>query len=287
MRFKAFLTEVRRILAISLASLLMSVSINFFVGTGGLYPGGVSGLTVLIQRVTEMFFDIALPYTIVNLILNAIPVYIGFRFIGKKFTWYSLYMIALTGILTDVIPSVPITYDVLLISIFGGIINGLAIAIVLLQGGTSGGTDFIAIFLSDRKGMDSWNLVLGFNILILAAAGALFGWDKALYSIIFQYASTQVLSTLYKRYQKETLFIVTEKPREICDAIYGLTRHGATIIEGEGSYSHCMKNVVYSVVSREEYKKVLKIVREIDEKAFVNSFRTEELSGNFFKRPAE
>ena len=208
--------KLRKILVITFAALLMAANINTFVEAGGLYPGGATGITVLIRRVAELWFNIELPYTLVIVILNAIPIYIGFRYIGKKFTIYSVYMIVMTGIFSDMLPTYAITYDTLLVSIFGGIINGLAISICLIQGATSGGTDFLAIFFSDRKGMDSWNMILAINVVILGSAGLLFGWDKALYSIIFQYASTQVLHTLYTRYQKETLFIVTNKPEEIC-----------------------------------------------------------------------
>lgn len=281
------LKDLQKLVIITFAALLMAANINTFVDAGGLYPGGATGLTVLIRRVAELWFNIELPYTVVILIINFIPVYIGFRYIGKKFTLFSVYMIFMTGIFSDVLPTYAITYDTLLVSIFGGMINGLAISICLIQGATSGGTDFIAIFLSEKKGMDSWNIILGINVLILGSAGLLFGWDKALYSIIFQYASTQILHTLYTRYQKETLFIVTNMPEEICVAISDLTSHGATLIEGEGSYEHCERNVVYSVVSREEYKKVLRAIKKIDPKAFVNSLRTEELSGHFYKRPEE
>ncbi|MBO7387405.1 MAG: YitT family protein, partial [Lachnospiraceae bacterium] len=208
--------KLRKIIVITFAALLMAANINTFVEAGGLYPGGATGITVLIRRVAELWFNVELPYTFVIILLNAIPIYIGYRYIGKKFTIYSVYMIIMTGVFSDILPTYAITYDTLLVSIFGGIINGLAISICLIKGATSGGTDFIAIFLSDRKGMDSWNFILGINVVILGTAGFLFGWDKALYSIIFQYASTQVLHTLYTRYQKETLFIVTNKPEEIC-----------------------------------------------------------------------
>ena len=100
----------KRILMVCVASLIMALNIKTFVRTGGLYPGGATGLTILIQRVADLFFGITIPYTLVNVILNAIPVYIGFRFIGKKFTLYSCLMILLTGILTDLIPGYPITY---------------------------------------------------------------------------------------------------------------------------------------------------------------------------------
>lgn len=277
----------KRIVVICLAALIMAVNIKTFVRTGGLYPGGATGLTILIQRVAELFFHVTIPYTAVNLVLNAVPIYIGFRYIGKKFTLYSCLMIVLTSVLTDIIPEGVITYDTLLISVFGGLINGFVISMCLRMNATTGGTDFISIFLSEKNGVDSWNLILGLNIVILTFAGILFGWDKALYSIIFQYASTQILHTLYKRYQKHTLFIVTNQTKEVCEAIYSVSNHGATILEGEGSYEHHERNVVYSVVSGEESKKVLRAIKKADPDAFVNMFKTEELSGSFYQRPTE
>ena len=117
-----------RLLTICVAALIMATNIKTFVQTGNLIPGGATGITILIQRAMESFFDLHIPYTILNLTINAIPVYIGFRYIGKKFTLYSCLMIFLTGIFTDLIPYHVVTYDILLISIFGGIINGFAIS---------------------------------------------------------------------------------------------------------------------------------------------------------------
>ena len=145
----------------------MALNTKTFVNTGGLYPGGVTGLTILIQRIFKLLLDITLPFSVVNIFLNSIPVYIGFRFIGKRFTLYSCLMIILNSIFTDLIPSYILTEDILLISIFGGIINGLAIGICLNAGATSGGTDFISIFLSEKRGIDSFNIILGFNACLL------------------------------------------------------------------------------------------------------------------------
>ena len=279
--------DAKRIVVICLAAVIMALNIKTFVRAGGLYPGGVTGLTILIQRSAEMFFHIEIPYTVVNLLLNAIPIYIGFRYIGKKFTLYSCLVIVLGSVLTDLLPGFVITYDTLLISIFGGMINGLVISLCLMMEATTGGTDFIAIFLSEKKGMDSFNLMLGVNAVIIAIAGVLFGWDKALYSIIYQYASTQVLHALYKKYQQVTLFIVTNQPNEVCDEIYRISNHGATILEGQGSFEHCERNVVYSVVSGAESKKVIRSVKNVDPNAFVNAMRTQQLSGRFYQKPAE
>lgn len=277
----------KRIIVICIASVIMAVNTKTFVRTGGLYPGGVMGVAILIQGIFEKFFHMEIPYTIVNLLLNMIPIYIGFRYIGKKFTLYSCLMIVLSSVLTDIIPGHVITYDTLLISIFGGIICGFVISLCLVMNATTGGTDFIAIFLSERKGVDSWNLIMGVNVIIILAAGVLFGWDKALYSIIFQYASTQILHMLYKKYQKQTLFIVTNKPKEVCNAINVVSMHGATILRGEGSYEHCERDIVYSVVSKEESKEVVRAVKDADNGAFVNAIRTEELFGRFYQRPTE
>ena len=277
--------DFKIILAVCVASVLMALNINTFVQTGGLYPGGATGLTILIQRLSEKFLNIHLSFAVVNFLLNMIPIYIGFRYIGKRFTLYSCLMIVLTGILTDIIPSYIITYDILLISIFGGIINGFAISLCLRMDTTSGGTDFIAIYLSRKKGIDSWNIILYFNVVLLLMAGFSFGWDKALYSIFFQYTTTQVLHILYTRYQKKTLFIVTDNPKEVCDVIYATSRHGATILKGEGSFHLNERSLVYSVVSSDESKKVVNAIREVDPHSFINTVNTQELAGLFYQRP--
>ena len=106
--------------AVTIAALVMAVNYKTFVTTGGLYPGGVSGLTILLTRLFKSAFGIDLPFSVVNIALNAIPVYIGFRFIGRNFTLYSCLMILLSSVFTDLIPAHVVTEDILLISVFGG-----------------------------------------------------------------------------------------------------------------------------------------------------------------------
>ena len=279
--------DVKRILMVCLAAALMSLNIKTFVRTGGLFPGGATGLTVLIQRLALKYLNVEIPYSLVNITLNAVPVYIGFRYIGKKFTMMSLLMILLNGFLTDLIPARVITYDTMLIAIFGGILNGTAISLCLSVDATSGGTDFIAIYLSQKRGMETWNLILGLNVVILTTAGYFFGWDKALYSIVFQFVSTQTLHTLYRTYQQQTLFIVTAKPQEISDRIHELCHHGATILDCVGAHSREEKKMVYSVVAGSDARRAIQAAREIDPGAFVNSIRTTELRGHFYMKPKD
>lgn len=276
--------DMIRILAVIPAGILFGVNTKMFAKGGGLFPGGVAGLSVLIQQIFMKFGGISVPYTPINILLNAVPVYIGFKFIGKKFTARSLEMILISAVITDIIPWPPITNDLLLLSVFGGVLNGSAIGLALKADATSGGTDFIAIFLSERKGIDAFNIVLFMNIGVLFTAGLLFGFDNALYSIIFQFVSTQILHIVYRTYMKQTLLIVTDNADEICQAIYSNSHHGATIMNSEGSFKHEKRKMVYSVIARSEVKKVIKLINDIDPAAFVNSLPTTDFRGKFFYR---
>ncbi|MEF9961655.1 MAG: YitT family protein [Erysipelotrichaceae bacterium] len=275
------------IICVVIASAIMAININTFVSAGGLYPGGLTGLTVLIQRVFDSYFGITLPYTLVNLSLNAIPAYIGYRTVGKKFTMFSVLMILLTGIFVDVLPISSITYDILLIAVFGGIINGVALGISLRGGASSGGTDFIAIALSKKLNMPTWNYIMGYNVVMLLAAGYLFGWEKALYSIIFQFCSTQILNTIHLKYKKMTLFIITNKGDEVAHQLLVFTHHGVTRFEGIGTYSNKPRTLLYTVIATNEVKKVMNVVRMIDGHAFINVAKTEQVDGRFYQPPIE
>ncbi|MGN0169308.1 MAG: YitT family protein [Lachnospiraceae bacterium] len=275
-------SEGKRYAFAVISSIIFALNIKTFVNAGGLFPGGFTGITLLIQKIFARFFAIALPYSVINYTLNLFPVILGFRKIGVKFTSSSLVVILLTGFLADIIPAFPITYDILLISIFGGLVNGLAVSISLIGGTSSGGTDFIAIYVGEKFGIDLWYYVLGFNTLILLIAGALFGWDTALYSIIFQFTSTQVVNLMHRKYKKMTMFIVTEHPDEVYRAISQYTHHSATMFSGKGCYEGKDKTLLYSVVSSSEVKAMVHIIHEVDPKAFVNVVKTEYIEGRFY-----
>lgn len=276
--------EAKRIIFGIIGSVIMAVNIKTFVRAGGLYPGGFNGVTLLIQTVCDRYFDVTVPFSPISLALNAIPAIISFKAIGKKFTLNTSILIVLTSILTDIVPSMPITQDTLLISVFGGLINGAAISIALIGGTSTGGTDFIAIYFAEKKNKDVWNYILMGNAAVLLAAGYMFGWDKALYSIIFQYTSTQTIHLLYQAYKKVTLFVVTENPEAVYQAIYEVTNHSATEFAATGMYSNERRKMIYSVVSTVEAKVLIRRVMEADPKAFVNVVKTDTLIGRFYQK---
>lgn len=267
-----------------IGAVIMAVNIKTFVRAGGLYPGGFNGVTLLIQTICDRFFDITVPFSPISLALNAIPAIISFKAIGKRFTVVTSILVVATSFITDMVPAIPITEDILLICIFGGLINGVAITIALLGGASTGGTDFIAIYFAEKKNKDVWNYILVGNVAVLMIAGYLFGWDKALYSIIFQFTSTQVIHLLYQVQKKVTLFVVTEEPEAVYQAISEVTNHSATEFSATGMYSNEKRKMIYSVVSTMEAKLLIQRVMEADPRAFVNVVKTDTLIGRFYQK---
>lgn len=151
---KTIRNEIVMFLSLTLAAVIVAFNLRSFVRTGGLFPGGFSGLTILIQQVFQKFFSLQVPYSAIYMPLNLVPAYIGFKYIGKRFTLYSFYLVFLSSLLTDLFPPITITYDSLLIAVFGGLLNGIAMSICLISG-ASGGERILSpsIFLKKRGSM--------------------------------------------------------------------------------------------------------------------------------------
>lgn len=277
-----------RMLVIMVYSVIVALNFKSFVQAGDLFPGGFTGLTRLLQRCAQEYWKIALPFAPLNLLFNAIPAAVSLKLIGKRFTMYSCLAIVFSSFFTDMIPAVPVTEDILLICVFGGLVNGFAISLCLQVRITSGGTDFIAIALAERKNINAWNYIFCGNVVMLMVAGALFGWDRALYSIIFQFTSTQVVRMMDPDGRRMTLFIVTgrEKAGGVCAQIQD-TRHTATLIEGVGLYNGEPCVMIYSVVGSNQLRRLTRKVKQADPQAFVNVIRTEKLMGNFYRDPRD
>jgi len=278
----------KRITLVVIGSIIMAFNINTFVHAGGLIPGGFTGLTLLLQEISSTYFGIAIPYSVIVYTLNAIPAIVCFKFIGKKFALYSCLMIVLSGLFVDWMPYMFVEElqgsNTLLSSIFGGILVTIGTMFALYADATGGGTDFIAVYYSEKYNRDAWNYIFAGNCVILTIAGILFGLDKALYSIISQFATTVSLNALYRVYQQQTMFIITAKPDEVYQLIYKTTNHGATAFRGVGLYKKDERVLLYSVVYANEVAKLITEIRKIDSTAFINVIKTEQLNGQFFKR---
>lgn len=198
--------QVFRLFIITFASILYAWNLRCFAKTAGLFPGGFSGLSLLLQEIIIKFLHITIPFSIFNIALNLFPTYIAFKYIGKKFTIYSIIVIFLSSIFVDILPPYVFTNDVLLISVFGGIINGFAISLCLNAGATTGGTDFISIFLSHEKGIDAWNYILLGNVvmLVLCLAG------QSLFTQSYTSSVVLRLSSGYISVTRRKLFLLSQ-----------------------------------------------------------------------------
>lgn len=274
-------------LCIMLGSFLVAINLNTFVEQGELVPGGFSGLAKLIQRIGFTFFDVKISFTVLNVLFNAVPAVFAYRLVGKKFTILSCVSLFTVSVLVDELPVIPITGDILLISVFGGILNGLGMSLILNNRASSGGTDFIAMVLSAKYKVSTFQYMLLFSAVIILISGALFGMDKALYSIIFQFCNTQVINTFYKKYKKKTLLIVTDNPAAVSADLLELTNHTSTILKGFGFYTANKKYLIYTVLSDSDVKKMKKRIREQYPDTFVNVINSSDVVGNFYIQPLE
>ncbi|MCC8026108.1 MAG: YitT family protein [Clostridium sp.] len=275
------------VVCIMLGSLIVAVNMNTFVEQGKLVPGGFSGLAKLIQRVGLTFYDVRISFTLLNILFNAVPAVFAYRLVGKKFTVLSCLSLLTVSVLVDELPVIPITGDILLISVFGGILNGLGMSLILNNNASSGGTDFIAMSLSVKYKVSTFNYMLLFSAVIILTSGVIFGMDKALYSIIFQFCNTQVINTFYKKYKKKTLLIVTDNPAAVSADLLELTNHSSTILKGFGSYSAHKKYLIYTVLSDSDVRKMKKRIHEAYPDTFVNVINSSDVVGNFYIRPFE
>lgn len=274
-------------LCIIVGSLIVAVNMNTFVEQGNLVPGGFTGLAKLIQRLGFKFYRVKISFTLLNVLFNAIPAVFAYRLVGKKFTILSCVSLFTVSILVDALPVIPITGDILLISVFGGIINGLGMCLILNHNASGGGTDFIAMSLSVKYKVSTFNYMLIFSAVIILISGAIFGMDKALYSIIFQFCNTQVINTFYKKYKKKTLLIVTDNPAAVSADLLELTHHSSTILKGFGSYTANKKYLIYTVLSDGDVKKMKRRIREQYPDTFVNVISSSDVVGNFYIQPFE
>ena len=275
---------LKRYALITVACGLYALGFNWFFVPNRFTVGGFTGVAQIINHFLPM-----LPVGIVALVLN-IPLFIlGWRKIGRDLLISSLYATAVSSLMIDVLASLYTfpAMDPILACIYGGIVVGIGCGMLLHESATTGGTDFIAMYMAQKHDRDAFGTIFIFNAIMLAVAGYLFGWDKAMYSIIYQFTVTQALHVFYKNYQKHTLFIITEKPADVYECIRISTHHGATLFRGIGLYEQKERNMVYSVVSSSEMRRVLSEVRHVDEHAFINIIKTDVFAGRFHHRPTD
>lgn len=279
--------DIKTLIMVIISAFCYAIAMKAFVESGNLYPGGFAGLSRLISALLGKYLNIQISFSTLYMALNILPTILVFKFVGKKFTIFSVLQYTLTSIFTSFLPVFPLTNDLLLIAVFGGIIGGSAISIALRADASSGGTDFLAIFFANKYNIPTWNYVMGANAVMLVSVGILFSWEQALYSIIYQFCSTQVVSNTHMRYKLRSLFIVTKYPEEVSEAVLHTCRHGITRLNGQGVYSHSDVAVLYMTANAYQIDSIISSIKKVDSKAFITINKTERIVGNYYQQPLE
>ena len=177
--------------------------------------------------------------------------------------------------------------DLMLNVVFGGFVYGMCIVVALRGNASTGGTDFIALFVSNKTGRSIWEYVFVGNVMILCIFGYISGWQYAGYSIIFQFVSTKTISAFHHRYERVTLQVTTTKAEEVIQEYVSKYRHGISCVEAMGGYSKKKMYLLHTVVSSYEAAEIVRLMHSKDPNIIVNILKTENFFGGFYQAPLD
>ena len=278
---------IKYILFVVISAVLISIGSNSFSIPGQIYSSGLMGFSRLASDVLHDFFNIDISFTVFYISINLLLTFLVYKYIGKLFTYLSLLNVVLVTIICSFMKPLFEIDDILLLSVFGGIVNGFGIGLALKNNACTGGTDFLSIFLSSKYKKTMWNYIFGINCVLIILTGLIYGLERALYSIIFQFCSTQVINRMHKRYTSQTITIITAHPEEVSKEIFSTVRHGITKVNAVGEYKNTQTNMLYTVINGYQTDDVIKAILKADPKAFINVQDTKLVIGNYYQKPLD
>ena len=282
-RIKLLITFV----CVIVAAFLQAYVIQVFIQPADLLSSGFTGVALLIEKITSTYLGFSFSTSLGMILLNVPVAMICYKSISPKFTFFSLLEVFLASFFLIVIHFSPIFDDVLLNIAFGGFAYGLLTVVALRGNASTGGTDFIALYVSNKKGKSIWEYVFLFNTVILIIFGFMFGWEHAGYSILFQFISTRTIDSFYHRYERVTLQVTTTHAQKVINAYVQQYRHGISCVDAMGGYSQKPMNLLHTVVSSYEVQDIIDLMREVDPKVIVNVLKTENFFGGFYQAPID
>jgi uncharacterized membrane-anchored protein YitT (DUF2179 family) len=265
MNKQLIIRAIKKYVLIFLGSVLAAVGLEIFLIPNQIIDGGVIGISIIASFLTKF------PVGAFIFVLNIPFLIVGYKQIGKTFAISTLFAVASLSIWVSFLHPVPgLTKDVLLAAVFGGIILGIGVGLIIRYGGSLDGTEIVAIILDKRSGFSVGEIIMFFNIFILSSAGLVFGWDKAMYSLIAYFIAYKMIDiTVQGLNESKAVFIISEQAEKIAEVLMARLGRGVTVLHGKGGYSGEAKSVLYTVLTRLEIAKLKTIINEIDENAFV------------------
>lgn len=261
-----------------------AAGINCFTAPNDIAPGGVGGLATVISFLSGGRIGIGLIFGLINIPL----VIAGFLRLGKPLMLRTLIAVTVTSVCTDVLSGLFPAYegDRMIAAVFGGVLIGSGLGVVYLRDGTTGGTDIVNKLIQKAKPHLSLGTIMmitdAFVVMIsILVYGNL---ESGLYAIITIFVSSRVMDLLlYGGRGGKAILIFSDRADEIGEAIVGDISRGATYLKGTGVYSGTDKNVICCAVQKNEYAKLKRIVKAIDERAFIIAATADEILGRGFR----
>lgn len=265
-------------IGITTGAMLSAFSIQTFLSPNMILDGGVIGISMIVSKITS------LPLSIFTIMLNIPFLLIGYKNLGKKFLIKAVYAMLIFSCFLTMFSNVnELTDDILLATIYGGIILGIGVGLVIRSGGCLDGTESVAIIINKNTSFSTGQIIMLFNIFIYLTAGALFGLDKALYSLLMYFITFKIIDLVSEGLeQAKAAMIITEQGSQIAKEIYNKLGRTATLIEGNGLVSG-KKDILYCVLTRMEISQLRTIVNSKDETAFVTITEVSEIIGDHIK----
>jgi uncharacterized membrane-anchored protein YitT (DUF2179 family) len=271
---------IKRTLFIFIGAVLMAVGLEIFLVPNQVIDGGIVGISIILSHLLGMKLGLFI------FLLNIPFFFIGYKQIGKTFALSTLFGISILSVATALLHPVPaFTEDVLLATVFGGIILGIGVGIVLRYGGSLDGTEILAVLFNKKLPFSVGEIIMFFNIFILGSAGFVFGWNRAMYSLIAYFIAFKTIDIVLEGLdESKSAWIISDNYQEIGDAILARLGRGVTFLNGEGAYTGDNKKVIFCVITRLEEAKLKSIVEDLDESAFLAVSNIAEVRGGRFKK---
>ncbi len=270
--------DIITIIMLIIGSLIAAAALECFLIPNTILDGGITGISIILYKL----FNI--PIWILVIVLNLPFIYIGYKNLGKNFlirTLVSMLSFALFLSFFELVQ--PFTSEILLATIFGGALLGLGVGIVIHFGGCVDGTESVAIVISKKTSLSVGQVVLFFNLIIFGVAGFIFGFDRAMYSLLTYVITFKVIDFVSEGLeQAKAALIVTSKGTDLSKEIYKKLGRTTTTIRGKGLISG-EKEVLYCVLTRIEIYELKHLVEEMDESAFVTILDVSDIIGTHIK----
>jgi uncharacterized membrane-anchored protein YitT (DUF2179 family) len=274
------LVNISRVIFMIIGSILVAVGLEIFLIPNNIIDGGMTGISIMASYLTKIQLGVFI------FVFNLPFVIVGYRQIGKTFAISTIFSVICLSIgVTLLHPVAGITKDVLLATIFGGIIMGVGVGLIIRNGGSLDGTEIIAIILEKRSVFSIGEIVMFFNLFILGISGFIFGWDRAMYSLMAYFIAFKTIDiTVEGLDESKAVIIVSDKNKDISEAIMARLGRGITLLDGKGAYSGTETNVIYVVLSRLEIAKLKNIVHGFDKDALITVTSVEGTGKKYAKK---